>query len=133
MDKPGFNFSAGPTFLAPRVQEELLKATTNCEGSGYSLYELGHRSQLFGNIVEELTARVRHLLDVPPEFDILFCPGGGSMQFSAVPLNLCTQGCRGGATLLRGSGRCSLIAKLTASREPMCFGMAMTKNFPLTN
>ena len=113
MDKPGFNFSAGPTFLAPRVQEELLKATTNCEGSGYSLYELGHRSQLFGNIVEELTARVRHLLDVPPEFDILFCPGGGSMQFSAVPLNLCTQGCRGGYII---TGLWSLLAYREADR-----------------
>ena len=25
MDKPGFNFSVGPTFLVPRVQEELHK------------------------------------------------------------------------------------------------------------
>lgn len=113
MDKPGFNFSAGPAFLAPSVQAALIEASTNCEGSGYSLYELGHRSEVFESIVEELGVRVRQLLSVPEEFDILFCPGGGTMQFSAVPLNLCTQGYRGAYII---TGLWSLLAYREADR-----------------
>ncbi len=94
MDNPGFNFSAGPALLPQPVLETLRQACCNCEGSGYSVFELGHRTKIFRTLLEELLMRVRFLLNVPEEFDILFCPGGATLQFSALPLNLCTQGYR---------------------------------------
>ena len=96
MNKTGFNFSAGPALLPIPVLEALSSALIDCEGSGYSLFELPHRGDAFLAILPELEQRTRALLNVPDEFDVLFTPGGATMQFSAVPLNLCTQGYRGG-------------------------------------
>ena len=53
-----------------------------------SAAELSHRSALFDRIVKEAESDLRKLLDIPEDFEVLFLPGGATMQFSGVPYNL---------------------------------------------
>lgn len=91
-----YNFAAGPSMLPESVLQKVQAAVLDYEGHGYSILEMMHRKPAFEAILLELKSRVKSLLNVPDDFEILFCPGGGKMQFAMVPLNLVTQGCRGG-------------------------------------
>ena len=92
----GYNFAAGPSMLPETVIQQVQSAVADYEGQGYSILEMMHRKPAFEAVLLELRSRVKSLLKVPDDFEIFFCPGGGKMQFAMVPLNLVTQGCRGG-------------------------------------
>ncbi|KAL1781900.1 Phosphoserine aminotransferase [Sigmodon hispidus] len=49
---------------------------------------MSHRSSDFAKIINNTENLVRELLDVPNNYKVIFVQGGGSGQFSAVPLNL---------------------------------------------
>lgn len=67
-----------------QAQKELL----NYNGLGISILEMSHRSADFGKIMNTTEALLRELMNVPDNYKVLFLQGGGSGQFSAVPLNL---------------------------------------------
>ena len=90
------NFAAGPSMMPESVLRKIQDSILNYEGQGYSILEMMHRKPPFEAILLELKSRVKSLLSVPDDYEILFCPGGGKMQFGMVPLNLVTPGCRGG-------------------------------------
>ena len=90
------NFAAGPSMMPLCVLESVRDAMLDFEGRGYSILELNHRSKHFEEMRSELKARIRSLMAVPDNYEILFCPGGGRQQFSMAPLNLITKGGRGG-------------------------------------
>lgn len=83
-----FNFSAGPSMLPLEVLERAGSEITNYGGSGMSVMEMSHRSKIFLKIFDETQAKFRKLMGVPEGYKILFLQGGGTMQFSMVPLNL---------------------------------------------
>ena len=83
-----YNFSAGPSMLPLEVMEEAAKEMTNHQESGMSVMEMSHRSKEFKAIIEEAEADLRDLLEVPNNYKILFLQGGGSTEFSMIPLNL---------------------------------------------
>jgi phosphoserine aminotransferase len=87
-----FNFNAGPSALPlavlERVQEELL----DWHGSGMSVMEMSHRSPEFEGINAAAEAGLRQHLAVPEDYAVIFLQGGGSMQFSMAPMNLCLPG-----------------------------------------
>ena len=83
-----YNFSAGPSMLPLEVLERAGSEITNYQGSGMSVMEMSHRSKVFLKIFEDTRAKLKKLLNVPDEYDILFLQGGASSQFSMVPLNL---------------------------------------------
>lgn len=87
MKRP-YNFSAGPSMLPEPVLERIRAELTDYRGLGCSVMELNHRSDAFDAILHALEARIRRLLKVPESHAVLFCPGGGRMQFSMVPMNL---------------------------------------------
>lgn len=87
MKRP-YNFSAGPSMLPKPVLETIQAELMDYRGLGCSVMELNHRSDAFEEILHGLEARIRRLLKVPEDYAVLFCPGGGRMQFSMVPLNL---------------------------------------------
>ncbi|XP_022085537.1 phosphoserine aminotransferase-like isoform X2 [Acanthaster planci] len=60
----------------------------NYNNMGLSMMELSHRSAEFSKIVHETLQDLRDLLDIPDNYKILLLPGGGTGQFSAVPMNL---------------------------------------------
>eukprot|EP00984_Skeletonema_dohrnii_P034427 scaffold33557_cov119-Skeletonema_dohrnii-CCMP3373.AAC.1 len=84
------NFSPGPTNLPAAVESTILRRcfpdpSTKRLGS----MALSHRSPEFGAILRNSIALTRRVMEVPPEYEILFTQGGGHGQFAAVPMNLC--------------------------------------------
>lgn len=53
-----------------------------------SIVELSHRSKTFADIRHSAEQQIRELLNVPVNYKVLFMQGGGTTQFSCVPLNL---------------------------------------------
>ena len=83
-----YNFSPGPAVLPlavlKRVQEEMLCLP----GAGASILEISHRSDEFIAIQNEAQARLRRLLEIGDEFEVLFLQGGARLQFSMTAINL---------------------------------------------
>lgn len=61
----------------------------NFQGAGASVMELSHRSATFDKIITGAERDLRELMSIPNNYKVLFLQGGGTGQFSAVPLNLC--------------------------------------------
>ncbi|WP_297237823.1 3-phosphoserine/phosphohydroxythreonine transaminase [uncultured Faecalicoccus sp.] len=83
-----YNFSAGPACLPEWVLKKAADEMLDARQSGMSVMEMSHRSQEFQEILDTCKARLRRLMNIPENYEILFCQGGGTMQFSMVPLNL---------------------------------------------
>ena len=83
-----YNFSAGPACLPKQALVESNKAIKNFKGSGISLLELSHRSNLVVDLFKETTNNLVKLLDIPKNYSVLWLQGGASLQFSMVPMNL---------------------------------------------
>ena len=83
-----FNFSAGPSTLPLPVLEEARDDLLNYKGCGMSVMEMSHRSQDYQNIIDTAEADLRDLMKIPDNYSVLFLQGGGTLQFSMVPLNL---------------------------------------------
>jgi phosphoserine aminotransferase len=81
------NFSAGPAILPGPVQEALQQALVDFEGSGLSILGLSHRSERFETLIDSAQTRLRTLLSISNDYEILFCGFGASLHFSAIPLN----------------------------------------------
>lgn len=84
-----FNFNAGPGALPLPVLERIREELLDYRGSGMSVMEMSHRSPEFEGILAEAEQRMRRLLGVPEEYGVIFLQGGGSLQFTMVPMNLC--------------------------------------------
>ena len=94
-----YNFSAGPAVLPLSVlqqaQAEMLSLPdASGQGIGMSVMEISHRSQTFIDILESAKGRLKSLLAMSDDHEVLFLQGGARLQFSMVPMNF-----------LRGSGK----------------------------
>lgn len=83
-----YNFCAGPAMLPVAVMEKAQKEFINWEGNGISVMEFSHRDKKFMDVAQTAEANLRKLMNIPDNYRVLFCHGGGRGQFSAVPLNL---------------------------------------------
>ena len=83
-----YNFNAGPSILPPRVMEEASKAIINFNNSGLSILEIGHRTPLFENVMEEARSLVRELMNLDDSHEVLYLHGGATVQFMQIPMNL---------------------------------------------
>jgi phosphoserine aminotransferase len=90
--KRAFNFNAGPGALPLPVLERIREELLDWRGSGMSVMEMSHRSQEFESINAAAEQKLRGLLGIPDDYAVLFLQGGGSMQFTMVPMNLCLPG-----------------------------------------
>jgi len=86
------NFNAGPGALPLPVLERIREELLDWPGSGMSVMEMSHRSPEFEGIAARAEAGLRKHLAIPDEYAVLFLQGGGSMQFTMVPMNLCLPG-----------------------------------------
>ncbi|CAI9534452.1 unnamed protein product [Staurois parvus] len=82
------NFGAGPAKLPPSVLLEAQKEFVDYKGLGISVLEMSHRSSDFSKILNTTEMFLRELLNIPENYKVLFLQGGGSGQFSGIPLNL---------------------------------------------
>jgi phosphoserine aminotransferase len=90
--KRAYNFNAGPAALPLPVLERIQEELFDWRGSGMSVMEMSHRSPEFEGIAARAEAGLRKHLVIPDEYAVLFIQGGGSMQFSMAPANLCLPG-----------------------------------------
>ncbi|MCR5150943.1 MAG: 3-phosphoserine/phosphohydroxythreonine transaminase [Clostridiales bacterium] len=82
-----YNFSAGPSMLPESVLNEAAAQMLNYEGTGQSVMEMSHRSKAYEPIIYGALDLFRKVLNVPDNYKIIFCQGGASTQFAAIPLN----------------------------------------------
>lgn len=83
-----YNFSAGPSMLPISVMEKAHRDFRNWCNLGSSVLEISHRSEEFLKLIKDSKNDLRELLNIPYNYEILFCHGGARGQFSAVPMNL---------------------------------------------
>jgi phosphoserine aminotransferase len=115
------NFSAGPTALPLEVLRQAHEEFFDFAGTGMSVMEISHRSEVFMELAYQAEQDLRAILQVPSQYKVLFVQGGTSLQFAQVPMNLLGdkrdcglsayralvgQGHPGCSALLRRSYRC---------------------------
>ncbi len=83
-----YNFAAGPAVLPEEVLREAADEMLDYNGTGMSVMEMSHRSKAFSDIIETAEQDIRDLMNIPDNYRVLFVQGGGSMQFSMIPMNL---------------------------------------------
>src|SRR5256885_5932545 len=93
-----FNFSAGPAALPEAVLRQAADEMLDWHGSGVSVMEMSHRGKEFMSIAAEAEALLRKLMNVPPNYKVLFMQGGAIGENAIVPLNM-----------LRGQGSADYI------------------------
>ena len=86
-----YNFSAGPACLPEWVLKKASEEMLDAHGSGMSVMEMSHRSKAFEDILHTCKDRLRRLMNIPEDYEILFIQGGGSMQFIMTAINLLKQ------------------------------------------
>ncbi|PYU66532.1 MAG: 3-phosphoserine/phosphohydroxythreonine transaminase [Acidobacteria bacterium] len=90
--KRAFNFNAGPGALPLPVLERIREELLDWRGSGMSVMEMSHRSPEFESINTGAERKLRNLLGISDDYAVIFVQGGGSMQFTMAPMNLCLPG-----------------------------------------
>jgi phosphoserine aminotransferase len=90
--KRAFNFNAGPGALPLPVLERIREELLDWRGSGMSVMEMSHRSPEFESIIAAAEQKLRSLLGISDDYAVIFLQGGGSMQFTMAPMNLCLPG-----------------------------------------
>jgi phosphoserine aminotransferase len=81
------NFSAGPSMLPTAVLEQAQQELLNYKGTGSSIMELSHRGSEYVEVDAQATERVKTLLGLGDDFEVMFLQGGASAQFMMVPYN----------------------------------------------
>ncbi|MCI1290425.1 MAG: 3-phosphoserine/phosphohydroxythreonine transaminase [Lactobacillus sp.] len=85
---PIYNYAAGPATLPKEVLKTVQAELLDYHHSGMSILEISHRSALFDDIINQAQSRLLKLMHLGSDFTVLFLQGGGSLQFTMVPLNL---------------------------------------------
>jgi len=82
------NFNAGPSILPKEVFEAASHAVLDFNNSGLSILEIGHRTPLFQDVMDEARALVKELMSLGEDHEVLFLHGGATTQFMQIPMNL---------------------------------------------
>lgn len=83
-----YNFCAGPAMLPHEAMVKAQKEFVNWQEHGISIMEFSHRDKRYMKVAQEAESNLRTLMNIPDNYKVLFCHGGGRGQFSAVPMNL---------------------------------------------
>jgi len=86
------NFGAGPAVLPLEVVTEVAESLPDLNDSGFGVMEVSHRSPAFQEVIDSAMDRMRRILSIPEDYEILFLQGGASTQFYMTALNLMSQG-----------------------------------------
>lgn len=85
---PIYNFAGGPAVMPKsvliRAQDELL----DWHNTGMSVLEMPFSGTHFISIMASAKQKIRDILAIPANYQILFMQGGASTQFSLIPMNL---------------------------------------------
>ncbi|MGM0546388.1 MAG: 3-phosphoserine/phosphohydroxythreonine transaminase [Bacteroidota bacterium] len=86
------NFSAGPATLPLEVLEKAQAELTEFQNMGRSVMEISHRSAQYTEIDRQAKERLKTLLGLGENFEIMFLQGGASSQFMMIPFNFLDEG-----------------------------------------
>jgi phosphoserine aminotransferase len=86
------NFGAGPALLPAEVRAAIAADIADLGGHGIGLLETGHRTPAFDEVMLAAEDACRRLAGLGPRHAVLFLPGGATMQFAMVPMNLLPPG-----------------------------------------
>ncbi len=81
------NFNAGPSALPLAVLQKAQEELVDFRANGMSVMELSHRSAAFEEVHNTAIAKMRSLLSIPEEYEVLLLQGGASLQFGMIPMN----------------------------------------------
>ena len=88
MSQRALNFGAGPAALPLKVLEQVHAEWFDFAGTGKSILETSHRSPEYDAVHEDAKTRMKRLLGLDDQFEVLFMQGGATTQFSMVAQNL---------------------------------------------
>lgn len=106
------NFAAGPAVLPESVLEEAREALWELNGCGQGVMETSHRGAAFDAVIVSARERLRRLLQLSDDQEVLFLHGGARTQFYQVPMNLL----RGGTAAYLETGTWAVQAAEEARR-----------------
>lgn len=86
------NFNAGPAALPLPVLEKVQSELLDFDGTGMSIMEHSHRGKAFDAVHNDAIARLKGLLGIGDEHQVLFLQGGASLQFAMLPHNFVADG-----------------------------------------
>ena len=86
-----FNFGAGPSMMPAEVKRRAREELFG-DADGISLLEMSADSEPVRKVREDCESNLRKLLSIPSNYIVLFIDGAGINQFSAIPLNLLSDG-----------------------------------------
>ena len=86
------NFSAGPAVLPLEVLERVQKELVDYKGTGSSIIELSHRGPEYTEVHNQAQSKLKEILGLGDDFEVMFLQGGASTQFLMVPYNYLREG-----------------------------------------
>ncbi len=107
-----YNFYAGPAVLPEEVIKSLQDAIWDYGHAGVGIMECSHRTDVFQEIMDTAQRRLRMLLNLDDDQEILFLQGGAQSQFFMLPMNVL----RGGRAAYLDTGVWSQKAIAEAKR-----------------
>ncbi len=78
--------------MPPEVLTQLGSDLMNVDSTGIGILEHSHRQPTFDRVLQDARDSCRQLGEIPEEYEILFVPGGATVQFSLIALNLIPDG-----------------------------------------
>ena len=82
------NFTAGPCILPQEAIDKTIEALKDFKGTGVPVISISHRTKEWEGVMDECRSLWRELLNIPDDYEILFLPGGASMGFLYVAMNV---------------------------------------------
>ncbi|MGP1621074.1 MAG: 3-phosphoserine/phosphohydroxythreonine transaminase [Candidatus Cryptobacteroides sp.] len=80
-------FNAGPCILPQETLDNTINAIKDFKGTGVSVLSVSHRSKEWGEVMDEVRANWKELLNIPEDYEVIFLGGGASLQFVYVAMN----------------------------------------------
>ena len=80
-------FNAGPCLLPQEALDATIDAIKDFAGTGVSLLCISHRTKEWDAVMDETRALWKEILNIPEGYEVVFLPGGASMEFLFVALN----------------------------------------------
>ncbi len=98
-----WNFSAGPAVLPEPVLQRIRDELWALPGVGSSVMEISHRSKPFVEIITSARDRLKRLMQIPDDYDVLMVQGGATLLNAMIPANLLTSSDQTGDFVITGA------------------------------
>lgn len=96
-----YNFSAGPSRIPLPVLQRLQREISEYAEGKYWIGEISHRSTEFVEFTQSCRQKIRQVLEVPKNYEVIFLHGGISLQYPLFAMNF-LQGIQKGAYFITG-------------------------------